>query len=62
LRDDDGQPREHRVGGPLAALDSVKRAFIAFQRGPALFLARVAFIGEVVGAAGEGVDRLDRRH
>jgi len=31
------------------------------QRGKAFARARVAFVGDVVGGAGEGVDRLDRR-
>ena len=38
-----------------------QRNFIALQPGDTLLRPGVAFIGDIVGAAGEGIDDLDRR-
>jgi hypothetical protein len=44
-----------------ALLDARQRCLVGVQRGQAFFRRGVALIGQIVGAAGEGVDGLHRR-
>ena len=60
-RDDRAQAQEDRIAGRRAAFDAVELLPISGESAQTFFGRKLALVGDVVGRAGEGIDRRDGR-